>query len=107
MGKNADLKEEMLVAAQKLKMYIVKELKLRQAVQGPLRRRTFSLKLSLDLVQQCVLPKNWPFFRSGTNDHTPQCLTHGNASLRVYVNDYNSNKSCQGTCFSILVLLIT
>ena len=35
---------------------ILKELKLRQAVQGPLRRRwTFSLMLSLNLVQQCLL----------------------------------------------------
>ena len=84
-----------------------KELKLRQSVQGPLRRRTLSLMLSLDLVQQCVLPKNWPFFRSVTNDHTPQCLTHGNASLRLYVNNYNCNKSCLGTCFSRLVPLIT
>ena len=101
--KNADLREEVLVAVQRLKMYIVKELKLRQSVQGPLRRRTLSLMLSLDLVQQCVLPKNWPFFRSVTNDHTPQCLTHGNASLRLYVNNYNCNKSCLGTCFSRLV----
>ena len=31
--------------------------------------------LSLSLVQQCISPKNWPFLRSGTNDHTVQCLT--------------------------------
>ena len=57
---------------------------------------------SLSLVQQCILPENWPFFRSKTNDYTAQCLTHGNAFLRLYVNDYNCNKSCpetlSGTC---------
>ena len=26
--------------------------------------------LSLSLVQQCISPKNWPLFRSGTNNHT-------------------------------------
>ena len=37
----------------------VRELKLRQAAPGPLRRRrTFSLMLSLSLVQQCILSKN-------------------------------------------------
>ena len=50
----------------------------------------------------CILPENWPFFRWGTNDHTAQCLTHGNAFLRLYV-DYNCNKSCLGTCISRLV----
>ena len=45
-------------------------------------------------------------FRSGTNDHTAQCLTHGNAFLRLYVNDYICNRSCLGTCFSRLVPLI-
>ena len=30
--------------------------------------------LSLSLAQQCILCKNWPFFRSRTNDHTAQCL---------------------------------
>ena len=86
----------------------VKEFKLPQAVQGPLRRRwSFSLILSLSLVQECILPKNWPFFRSRTNDHTAQCLTHGNPFLRLCVNDYNCNKSCLGTSFSRLVPLIT
>ena len=33
-------------------------------------------------------------FRSRTNDYTAECLTHGNAFLRLYVNDYNCNKSC-------------
>ena len=81
----------------------VKEFKLPQAVQGPLRRRwSFSLILSLSLVQECILPKNWPFFRSRTNDHTAQCPTHGNAFLRLFVNDYNCYKSCVGTCFSRL-----
>ena len=63
--------------------------------------------LSLSLVQQCILPENWPFFRSRINDYTAQCLTHGNAFLRLYVNDYNYNKSCLGTCISRLVPLIT
>ena len=62
---------------------------------------------SLSLVQQCALPKNWPFFRSRTNDNTAQCPTHGNAFLRLYVNDYNCNKSRVGTCFSRHVPLIT
>ena len=61
---------------------------------------------SLSLVQQCILPENWPFFRSKTNDYTAQCLTHGNAFLRLYVNDYNYNKSYLGTCISRLVPLI-
>ena len=40
-----------------------------QGVQGPSRKRwTFSLSLSL--AHQCIMPKNWPFFRSGTNDYT-------------------------------------
>ena len=39
--------------------------------------------------------------------YTAQCLTHGNAFLRLYVNDYNYNKSCLGTCISRLVPLIT
>ena len=55
----------------------------------------------------CILPKNWPFFSSGANDHTAQCLAHGNAFLRLYINDYNCNKSCLETCFSRLVPLIT
>ena len=59
--------------------------------------------LSLSPVQQCILPKNWPFFTSRTNDYTTQCLTHKNAFLRLYVNDYNCNKSCLGTCFSRLI----
>ena len=63
--------------------------------------------LSLSLVQQCILPENWPFFRSRINDYTAQCLTHGNAFLRLYVNDYNYNKSCLWTCISRLVPLIT
>ena len=61
MHKNADLREEVLVAVQRLKMYIVKELKLRKAVQGPLRRRTFSLMLSLDLVQPMCLAQELAF----------------------------------------------
>ena len=70
----------------------MKELKPREAVQGPLRRRqTFWIMLSLSLVQQCTLPKKGPFFRSRTNDHTAQCPTHGNAFLRLHANDYNCN----------------
>ena len=81
---------------------------LRQAVQGPVRRRqTFSLMLSLSLVQQCILLENWPFFRSRANDYTAQCLTHGNAFPRPYVNDFNYNKSFLGTYISRLVPLIT
>ena len=53
------------------------------------------------------MPENWPFFRSGTIDHRAQGLTHGNAFLRLYVNNYNCNKFCLGTCFSRLVPLIT
>ena len=86
----------------------MKELKLRQAVQGPVRRRqTFSFMLSLNLVQQCILPENWSFFRSRTNDHTAECLSHGNAFLRLYHNDYNCNKSCLGSYISRLVPLLT
>ena len=86
----------------------MKELKLRQAVQGPVKRRqTFSFMLSLSLVQQCILPENWPFLRSRTNDYTVWCYTHGNAFLQLYVNDYNCNKYCLGTCISRLVALIT
>ena len=40
-------------------------------------------------------------------DYTTQCLTHENVFLRLYVNDYNCNKSCLGTCVSRLVALIT
>ena len=83
---------------------ILKELKLRQAVQGPLRRRwTFSLMLSLNFVQQCLLRENWPLW---ANDHTAQSLTHGNAFLRLCINNYNGNKSCLGTRFSRLVPMI-
>ena len=86
----------------------MKELKLRQAVQGPVRRRqTFSLMLSLSLVQQCILPENWPFFRSRADDYTPQCLTHVNAFPRPYVNDFNYNKYFLGIYISRLVPLIT
>ena len=86
----------------------MKELMLRQAVQGPLRRmQTFSLMLSLSLVHQHILPENWPFSRSRTNDYTAECLTHGNAFLRLYGNDYNCNKSCLGTYISRLVPLLT
>ena len=86
----------------------MKELKLKQTVQGPIKRKqTFSLMLSLSLVQQCILPENWPLFRSRTNDYKAQCLTHGNAFLMLYVNDYNCNKSCLETCISRLVPLIT
>ena len=82
----------------------MKELKLTQTVQVPIKRKqTFSLMLSLSLVQQRILPENWHFFSSRTNDYTAQCLTHGNAFLRLYVNDYNCNKSCLGTCFSRLI----
>ena len=49
--------------------------------------------LSLSLVQQGILSENWPFFRSGTNDHTTQCIIHGNA---FYVNNYHCNRSCLG-----------
>ena len=63
--------------------------------------------LSLSLVQQCILPENWPFLRSRTNDYTVWCYTHGNAFLQLYVNDYNCNKYCLGTCISRLVALIT
>ena len=54
-----------------------------------------------------LAPENWPFFKSERNDHTAQCLAHGNTFLRFYVNDYNCNKSCLGTCFSRLVALMT
>ena len=85
----------------------MKELKLKQTVQGPIKRKqTFSLMLSLSLVQQCLLPENRPFFRSRTNDYTAQCLTHWKAFLRLYVNDCNYNKSYLGTCISRLVPLI-
>ena len=40
-------------------------------------------------------------------DHTAQCLSHGNAFLRLYFNDYNCNKSCLGICSSRLVPLIS
>ena len=74
-----------------LPLYL-KRLTLRQVVQGLLRKRwTFLLMLSLTLVQQCILPKNWPFFRSKWIHSTK--LTHGNAFLRLYVKDYNCNKS--------------
>ena len=53
----------------------MKELMLRQAVQGPVRRRqTFSLMLSISLVHQHILPENWPFSRSRTNDYTVNVL---------------------------------
>ena len=86
----------------------MKELKLRQAIQGPLRKRqAFSLMFSLSLVQQCILPENWPFFRSRADDYTPQCLTHVNAFPRPYVNDFNYNKYFLGIYISRLVPLIT
>ena len=86
----------------------MKEFKLRQAVQGPIKKRqTFLLLLSLSLLQQYILPENWPFFRSRTNDYIVQCLTHENAFLRLCVNDYNYKKYCLGTCISKLVPLIT
>ena len=86
----------------------MKEFKLRQAVQGPIKKRqTFLLLLSLSLLQQNILPENWPFFRSRTNDYIVQCLTHENAFLRLCVNDYNYKKYCLGTCISKLVPLIT
>ena len=56
--------------------------------------------LSLSLVQQCISPKNWPFFKSRTYEH-------GNVLLTLYVKDYNCNKACQGTCYSRLLWLIT
>ena len=59
----------------------------------------------LSLSLQCFSPENWPFFKSRTNGHTAQCLTHGNAFLKLY--DYNFNKSCLRTCFSRCVTLIT
>ena len=58
-------------------------------------------------MQQCILPENWSFFRSGTNDHRAQSLTHENAFLRLCVNDHNCNISCLETNFSRLVPLIT
>ena len=86
----------------------MKELKLRQTIQDSVRKRqTFPLMLSLSLVQQCILLENWPFFRSRANDYTAQCLTHGNAFPRPYVNDFNYNKSFLGTYVSRLVPLIT
>ena len=36
---------------------------------------------------------------SSSNAQTVQCLTHGNASIRLYVNNYNCNKSCLGNLF--------
>ena len=56
--------------------------------------------LSLSLVQQCILPKNLPFFMSRTYEK-------GNVLLTLYVKDYNCNKACQGTCYSRLLHLIT
>ena len=34
-------------------------------------------------------------------------MSYRNAFLRLYVNDYNCNKSCLGTYFSRLVPLVT
>ena len=39
--------------------------------------------------------------------HIQQNLSHGNAFLRLYGNDYNCNKSCLGTYISRLVPLLT
>ena len=65
------------------------------------------LMLSLSRVQQCILPENWPFFRSGVDNYrVRQCLTNGNAFLRLCVNDYNCSTSCMETHISRLVPLI-
>ena len=61
--------------------------------------------LSLSLVQQCISPKNWPFFRSRTYEQG-NVLGYVN-DYKVNVNYYNCNKSCLGTCYSRLVPLIT
>ena len=53
----------------------VKQFKLPQAVQGPLRRRWTFSHTFFKPCATCILPKNWPFFRSRTNDHTAPCLT--------------------------------
>ena len=47
----------------------------------------------------------WELASLGTSIHIPQCLTGGNAFLKLYINDYNCNKSCLGTYFSRLVPL--
>ena len=63
--------------------------------------------LSLSRVQQCILPENWTFFRSGVDNYrVRQCLTNGNAFLRLCVNDYNCSTSCMETHISRLVPLI-
>ena len=81
----------------------IKELKLRQS--GPLQGRgehSWSI-LCLSLVHSVSCLRT--VLSLGADGHTAQCLTHGNAFLRLYVNDYN--KSCLGTCFSRLVPLST
>ena len=72
-----------------------------------LKEVNFSLTRSLSHVHQWIFPGNWPFFRSRADACIAQSLTHGNAFLRLYVNDYNCNKSCLRTCPSRLVPLMT
>ena len=85
----------------------MKESKLKQTVQGPIKKKqTLLLMLSLSPVQQCILRKTDLSFGPELMIYTAQCLTHGNAFLRLYVNDYNYNKSCLKTCISRLAPLI-
>ena len=83
----------------------IKELKLRQS--GPLQGRgehSWSI-LCLSLVHSVSCLRT--VLSLGADGHTAQCLYHGNAFLRLYVNNYNCNKSCLETYFSRLVPLIT
>ena len=84
----------------------MKELKLKGA-QSPLKQEvnTFCSCFPETLCNNVSYPRTG--IRPRTYDHTAQCFTHGNAFLRLYVNDCNCNKSCLGTCFSRLVALIT
>ena len=51
-----------------------------------------------------LAPENWLFFRYGANECAAVIyLNHGFGFLCPYVNDYNCNKSCLGTCFLMLV----
>ena len=83
----------------------VRELKLRQS--GPLQGRGEHSQsiLCLSLVHYVSCLRT--VISLGANGHTAQCLYYGNAFLRLYVNNYNCNKSCLETYFSRLVPLIT
>jgi len=51
------------------------------------------------ILQQCISLKTCPFIKLEADDYT-SLLTYEYTFLRLYVNDYNCNKSCLGTCFS-------